>query len=144
MDEVARELVPERLVLIHDSELESYQVEEEGLRVPQWILQPFMWAFLHVLRAWEKTGAPQHMEAVEDAARTLLAAWVTAIDNARLLDRFPELGVARWEEESFDGYVAARRELVLQGHVIDSGRRRKGQIVWVSSSVYQQHGMWDA
>ena len=144
MDEAARRRVPNRPVQIQDPELEWYPAEQEGLRVQRWILHPFTCAFLHVLRTWEETGAPQNMEAVENAARTLLAAWVIAIDNARLLDRFPELGVERWEEESFDDYVAARRELVLQGHVIDTGQRQKGQILWAASNMYQQHGTWDA
>ncbi len=147
MDTIAQELIPERPVQARDPELdwvvEEY-VDGQALRVEWWMLHPYACSFLHVLRTWEETGASEHAKAVEASARTLLVVWAATIDNARLLESFPELGIVTWDEDSPEGFFAAVRELALQGHVIDTGRREGGETVWALSNVFQQHGTWDA
>ena len=148
LDDVARERDPEGLVQIRNPEMEWdsawASAEERGAPLLWWALHPFICAFLHVLRAWETTGSAEQAEAVEGSVRTLLVAWAATIETALLAASFPQLGVARWEEDSLDAFVAARRELVLEGHVIDTGRRRRGQIIWAPSHVFQEYGTWDA
>ena len=144
MADIAEDVVPGRLVLVSTPVVDSDPTDVGSLQIGWWPLRSFARVLLRVLRTWERTGAPEHARALKEAATGLLTVWRATLEGASLNDRFGELGVDSWEEDSIDDFVAATRELVFQGHVIDTGERSGGQVVWAASTTFQDNGSWDA
>ncbi len=141
MDSVARLHCPNRNVVVPEPELD-WRPEEASLAVCGWPVSPAARAFLSSLLRWQETDSTSTRAAVVNSAGNLMKAWVAALQTAIQVEKLDqEFGDPSSHREAT---IVAVRELVLQGLVIDTGRRREGQIVWAVGDYHSRFSMWDA
>ncbi len=83
--------------------------------------------FAIALARWVESGSSKDREAVLETAAALVRAWVEAVRWALLQERFPGL----LNDSEVDCPRASLYVLALMGNIMDSGQRRRGEVVWM-------------
>ena len=132
MDTIANSLSPRWPVVVTGLEPGDYRTA--GVVVDWEAINGPVAFFLLMLEVWQATGSGERRKAVTLSAANLLRAWETAIKGGMLMHLYEQLYIKPADEQR----TAIRnsfRQLVLQGRLLDSGRRVKGEIVWVAASA---------
>jgi len=133
MDRIAHSLSPRAPVVVTSLEPDDYLAE--GVLVDWEAIAGPVAFFLMMLGAWEVTGSGERRKAVTVSARNLVRVWETMIKSGVLECLYGRLYIEPQPEDHASEVRESVRQLVLQGHLMDSGRRVRGEVVWVAASA---------
>jgi hypothetical protein len=140
MDSRARECCPDRNPVVRPP-AGDWKPEEKDLVVPWWPVFPAGRAFLKTLAWWQRTGSTASAEAVIQSSVEFVEAWCQTVTTTVHIDDMYMFGEIGWTDRA--AMIAAVREFVLKGLVVDTGKLRQGEIVWSVSDHHSRFSTWD-